>query len=440
MRAKNKKKIFLGMREIAGMMGRLNNAFHEMGIESDYYCMDGYAFAAENEKKEENAIIRRYRKYTDKINQFDNEYIKKWWRFLQMWNILHLFFRALFNYDCFIYIFGDGMFHYNKSLNKIKELEFIILRLFHKKMIMWMCGSDSRAPYCNGALHFREVEKLKLEVEKKKKKVRMLEKYMVLIDGPASSHFHSEPYLISQCIGIPVDEKERVRIDKKEADKKVTILHAPSNQKAKGTEIIRNILKEIDEEGYEFEYIEISGLPHNLVLEKMAMSDIVIDQLYSDTPMAGFATEASVNGIPVVVGGYYAEVYKKVLPQPIMPTVYCKPEEIKEKIIYLIEHKEERDRIGQEEKEYIENNCRATVVAEKFLKIFDNSYPKEWIMNPADNVYVWGLGLNKQEVINEIVRLVDHYGPDSLCLDENSILYKKYMQLYHEAKKGKEIL
>ena len=80
------------------------------------------------------------------------------------------------------------------------------------------------------------------------------------------------------------------------------------------------------------------------------MSDIAIDQLYSDTPMAGFAAEAGINGIPVIVGGYYAEVYKKILPGPIPPTVYCKPEELKENLIYLLEHEEERKRIGEEEK------------------------------------------------------------------------------------------
>lgn len=436
---KDKRRIFLGVREIAGMMTRLNNAFHEMGIESDYYCMYGYAFASESKKKEDMTILRKYQKCTDKIDQSENKYIKNWWRFLQMWSVLHLFFHVLFKYDLFIYIFGRGMFHCNKYLNNIQELEFFILKLFHKKMIMWLCGSDSRAPYCDGGVYFREVEKLNLEVQKRQKRVRMLEKYMVLIDAPASAHFHRKPYLIATCGGIPVDEQERVVVNKVDKNE-VTILHAPSDQRAKGTEIIRNIIKELKEEGYEFEYIEVSGVPHNVVLEKMAMSDIVVDQLYSDTPMAGFATEASINGVPVIVGGDWAEVYKKVLPQPIAPTVYCKPEELKEKIIYLIEHKEERDRIGQEEKEYVENNCLATVVADKFLKIFDNSYPKEWIMNPADSDYIWGMGLSKQEVINEVVRLVDHYGPDSLCLDKNGILYKKYMRLYHEAKSGKDIL
>lgn len=430
------KRIFLGTQEIAGMMERLNNAFNKMGITSDFYCMDKYGFASENASYTNMRILKKYQIHTDKRIQATKDYERNWWYFLQMWDILHIFFHVLFRYDYFVYIFGHGMFFYNKYLSKIEELEFLVLKMFRKKMVMWLCGSDSRAPYCDGAIYYRKVERLHFEVEKRVKRIKMFEKYMTLIDNPASSHFHTKPYLIYNCIGVPIDTKERVFINKK-TNNKVTILHAPSSQKAKGTDAIRSILKEIRDEGYDFEYIEVSGVPHNIVLEKIAMSDIVIDQLYCDTPMAGFASEAAINGIPVVVGGYYAEVYKNVLPEPIAPTVYCKPEDVKEKIIYLLEHEAERDRIGEEEKAYVENNCLSSIVAEKFLKIFAGSYPEEWIMNPAENEYIWGLGSDKKSVANEIVRLVDSYGSEALGLDKNGILYKKYMQLYNEAKANK---
>ena len=147
--------------------------------------------------------------------------------------------------------------------------------MFRKKTVMWLCGSDSRPPYCNGAIYWIKDWRLRLETQKKMNRVRMLEKYMILLDNSASSHFHSKPYLISHYIGVPIDEKEKVHVGKKN-DGKVRILHAPSKQKGKGTAVIREILKEIKEEGHEFEYIEVSGLPHEVVLEKMAMADIVI--------------------------------------------------------------------------------------------------------------------------------------------------------------------
>lgn len=432
---KRKRRIFLGAQEISGMMERLNNAFHDMGIESDFYCIPEYAFDL---GKKDVPVLRKFRIHTKKKKYAVGERAKAWWSFLQMWDILRVFVYALFRYDCFIYIYGNGIFFHNRYLRKIEEVEFFILKLFRKKMVMWLCGSDSRPLYCDGANYYSDIEKIYSITREKAAKIKMLEKYMDLIDYSPSSHFHTKPYLIFNCIGIPVDIKEKVRIDKKNVDK-VRILHAPSDQKAKGTVIVRNIVKEMQEEGYDFEYMEVSGLPHRVVLEKMAMSDIVVDQVYSDTPMAGFATEAAINGVPVVVGGYYAEVYKKVLPDPIAPTVYCNPEELKEKIIYLIEHEEERIRIGEKERAYVEGHCLAETVANKFLRIFDHSYPKEWIMNPSDNDYIWGYGQSREAVANEITRLIDRYGTEALCLDKNSILYKKYVQLYNDTKAGNRV-
>lgn len=406
-----------------------------MGIESDFYCIPEYAFDL---GKKDVPVLRKFRIHTKKKKYAVGERAKAWWSFLQMWDILRVFVYALFRYDCFIYIYGNGIFFHNRYLRKIEEVEFFILKLFRKKMVMWLCGSDSRPLYCDGANYYSDIEKIYSITREKAAKIKMLEKYMDLIDYSPSSHFHTKPYLIFNCIGIPVDIKEKVRIDKKNVDK-VRILHAPSDQKAKGTVIVRNIVKEMQEEGYDFEYMEVSGLPHRVVLEKMAMSDIVVDQVYSDTPMAGFATEAAINGVPVVVGGYYAEVYKKVLPDPIAPTVYCNPKELKEKIIYLIEHEEERIRIGEKERAYVEGHCLAETVANKFLRIFDHSYPKEWIMNPSDNDYIWGYGQSREAVANEITRLIDRYGTEALCLDKNGILYKKYVQLYNDTKAGNRV-
>ena len=268
MKKRNKRRVFLGVQEIAGIMERLNNAYHEAGIQSEFYCMDDYAFSPDELERKEHSILKKYKIHTNKRIQAQKEYERNWWYFLQMWDILYIFIYVLFKYDDFIYIFGHGMFFYNKYLSRIEEMEFLILKIFHKRMVMWLCGSDSRAPYCDVFMHTysNKIGKLYKETQRRSKKVKMLEKYMTVIDMPASSHFHTKPYLIYNCVGIPVDEKEKV-INRK-LHNKITILHAPSNQKGKGTEIIKDILRQIKEEGYDFEYVEVSGLPHNIVLEK----------------------------------------------------------------------------------------------------------------------------------------------------------------------------
>ena len=54
-------------------------------------------------------------------------------------------------------------------------------------------------------------------------------------------------------------------------------------------------------EGLPLEYVEIVGQPNDIVLAEIARSAFVIDQLYSDTPMAGFAAEAARLGKPAIV-------------------------------------------------------------------------------------------------------------------------------------------
>ena len=431
-------RIFLGCQEISGMMERLNNAFHELGIKSDFYCMDKYGFATEEMEKETLPILKKFRIHTDKRMESVGTKWENWWYFLQMWDILHIFFYVLFRYDKFIYIFGHGMFFYNKYLSKIEELEFLILKIFNKKMIMWLCGSDSRAPYCDVMIHLYSerddrIDKIYRVTQRRRKRIKMLEKYMLLIDYPASAHFHTKSYILFNSIGMPVDEKEAVKNAKKK-NNKVTILHAPSFQKGKGTEVVRNIIDDIRKEGNDFEYIEVSGMPHNIVLEKLASADIVIDQVYSDAPMAGFATEAALNGVPVIVGGYYAKEYAKILNKPLPPTVFCEPEEMKEKLLELLNSPELREKIGQEEIKYVRDNNVATTIAGKFIKLFEGIYPKEWLFEPDDNQYIWGAGVSKELVINCIVQLLDKYGTNALCLKEDSILFKNYINLYEEYK------
>ena len=102
-----KRRIFLGAEELGGMMERLNHAFREMGMESDFYCMERDPFFAE---MDDRPILKKYRIHTDKKKNATGEWEKSLWSIFQMCDILHLFFYVLFRYDLFIYIYGRGIF------------------------------------------------------------------------------------------------------------------------------------------------------------------------------------------------------------------------------------------------------------------------------------------------------------------------------------------
>lgn len=430
-----KYRIFLGAQEIAGMMERLNYGFRQNGIDSDFYCMTNFFFKDINKSNNNSRIFRRFRKHVEKRGASSNKYVREYYEILKTIDILLLFIVLICKYNIFIYVFGHGLFLYSRHLKKHQEAEYKILKLFHKKMYMLLCGSDSRPPYCGVDIYDGDIERIYAATKEKAANIRMIEKYMTLIDNPASSQFHTKPYVIFQSIGIPIDYEERVKEENSQLNGHIVILHAPSNKAYKGTDIIRKIIEEIKFEGYDFEYVEIAGMKHEKVLEQLKRASLVVDELYSDTPMAGLGTEAAINRIPVITAGYYSECYKEYIPEPIPPTVFCSIEELKEKIIWLIGDEKSRLEIGQAEYEYVMQNCEASVVAKHFIELLSGKYPAEYWFIPKDNEYIWGCGITKEKVLYNICSLIDKYGEASLELDKNSQVFLRYMEEYAKAKR-----
>lgn len=430
-------KIFMGAQEIGGKMGILCEAFKKIGIQAEYFCL--YEYVAGDKKLSNNSVILKiYKFHTEKIRGTKKRFVKRLWGICQMVDTLILFVYALAKYNTYIYIAGHGIFFYNYYLSKITELEFKILKLFKKNVFMWFCGSDSRAPYCGCDLYQNDYEKMRDACITISNNVRMIEKYATLIDYPSSAHFHTKPYIISNTLGRPVDSSELMTENHVDSENSVVrILHVPSKPQFKGTVEIRNIINEIKEEGYSIKYTELTGVKHSEVLKQFANTDILIDQMYSDIPLTGIGAEASINGIPVVVGGYYAEQYQKTLAKPIPPTVFCLPEDLKSKLIYLICNKEARIEIGNAEKKFINEYCLSNLVAKRFVAIIEGTEPESWWFKPETSNYIYGVSLSKQQVVHNVVEMIDRFGMDSLCIDNRYCLFEEYLHLYEMGKREK---
>lgn len=66
-------------------------------------------------------------------------------------------------------------------------------------------------------------------------------------------------------------------------DKKV-VMHAPSSPIVKGTPIVRAAIKQLVEEGYDFEYVELLNIPHSKCLSELSRAHIVLNEFYSFVP------------------------------------------------------------------------------------------------------------------------------------------------------------
>ena len=64
----------------------------------------------------------------------------------------------------------------------------------------------------------------------------------------------------------------------------IKILHAPSSPLAKGTPIVRSVIKALYSEGFVFEYVELSGVSKETIFGQLADVDIVLNEFYSFVP------------------------------------------------------------------------------------------------------------------------------------------------------------
>jgi hypothetical protein len=173
----------------------------------------------------------------------------------------------------------------------------------------------------------------------------------------------------------------------------------------------------LQERGYNIDYIEITGRPNAEVLEELELCDFIIDEIYSDTPMAVFATEAAFAGKPAVVGSYYADAIGQDLDEGLTPpSAFCHPRDLERTIVDLIENPERRKELGAKAKDFVLHRWAATKVAERYLAVIDGPIPSHWYHDPRRIRYIHGCGLPEEKARRLLRRFTSIGGIGALCV------------------------
>ncbi len=330
---------------------------------------------------------------------------------------------ALINYDVFIFS-GQSTF--------LAQHDFYILKLLKKKIIVVYFGSDARPPVFSGR-HLDDIGKYTSAKAAAEETVSILryikrvEKYAdVIINHTATAQFFSIPFIRWAAIGLPIPNLGDTEIFPNQTSNSVRILHAPSRPKAKGSEVFRRIMDELRWEGFSIDFIELSGVPNAVVLQELQKCDFVVDELYSDTPMAMFATEAAMFGKPAIVGGYYAKQFFIDNPDKAYPpSIYVEPAEIKSAITKLIRDADFRHGIGRQAKEFVTTYWRSEHVARNYLRLIEGDFPESWISNPVELDYFFGWGLSRESWRQQVNEYVANLGVGSLYMSHNHRLVNR---------------
>jgi hypothetical protein len=334
--------------------------------------------------------------------------------------------------DLFIFTGHDSLLWRNADLP--------LLRLLRKRVIWVFLGSDHRPPYLNAKrvraaseAGERGLAALAEQARTWRTIVRRIERRAdMVVAMSASAQLHSRPFVHLLAIGIPHgsregDEGPATRGDAPGAP--LRTLHSPSDP-AKGSEAIRGCIDRLVATGLAIDYREISGRPHREVLDAIGESDLVVDQLYSDSPLAVFATEAGYRGRAVVVGGYYATAIADDVPADLIPpSRFVPPDDLCGAVDELARNADARHDLGAELGRFVRERWSAADVARRFLRLASGPPPAEWLYDPARLRYVHGWGLSEGEIREHVGALVARHGADALALDHHPQLRDRLLAL-----------
>ena len=152
------------------------------------------------------------------------------------------------------------------------------------------------------------------------------------------------------------------------SDGPLVVLHAPSDPKIKGTEVIRSAVESVAAQ-VPLEFRLLTGVDHGRVTDELQRADIVVDQLNSVTSGI-FALEAMRAGLPVI-----GELDPSALPpyQRELPVVPATPDSLPVVLASLALDPERRASLGTLGRAYVARRHNPAVVASTVLEIFEHA-------------------------------------------------------------------
>ena len=420
-------RIFIGTEEIGGIIKGLAQGFSKLGVPAEIVLGMPHPFKYSNENI--GWVARIYQKIGALKARTTRQQL-----FLkiisialhQIWGWLVLVI-ALIKFDAFIFVFG-------KTITN-SQLELILLKWLGKKIIFIYVGSDTRPRFIDGvyfpnSTNNPNYKNAYLLTKKQKRKINIQEHYAdYIVNSPSTAHYHERPFINWFAMGIPKSSPSAI-VHKKTTSSFVRILHSPSNPTIKGTDIILQTIQTLQSKGHPIKLIKIEGMSNRVVLEELEKCDFVIDQLYSDTPLAVFATEAACYGKPAIVGGYFSEEIHQYLNQEeIPPSLFVLPEALEAAIEKLIVDPDFRQALGEKARMFVNSHWQPEAVAARYLQLIQGNVPTHWWQDPSQIRYVYGCGMSQTQVIRIVSEMINRFGLESLQIPDKPQMQKAFIEL-----------
>jgi glycosyltransferase involved in cell wall biosynthesis len=234
------------------------------------------------------------------------------------------------------------IFHFYFGLTLVpKSVQFPILRATGKKSVIHWLGADIREQPREKLAYGRRAD-------------------VQVVGSYAARHYVPEAVVIPPGLELsrfepaPPVERERVRI-----------VHAPSNKEKKGTEYIVAACKELP-----VDLDVVHGVPNKEAVKRYAQADIVVDQVLRDWHGI-FTLESMAMGKPVVTSLDETAVRETEDAFGVkVPIVVATKDDLADKLRPLVESFEERKRLGQAGRAYVERVHDIDVITGRLIELY----------------------------------------------------------------------
>ncbi|MFL0197097.1 glycosyltransferase family 1 protein [Clostridium sp. WILCCON 0269] len=258
--------------------------------------------------------------------------------------------------DVFHFLFGTSLTLDYSDLPLLKELK--------KKVIMQYVGSDVRM-YSKAIISNKYVKVKDMNEDNIKRKLELISRYVpdCLVDYELAEYvkdYHSNIHYTRAAIDL-----NKYKFIGQTSNKKFKIVHAPTSPEIKGTRYILKAIEELKEK-YDFDFELVQGMSHEQATKTYEKADLIIDQILAGSHGL-FAVESMAMGKPVIcwISDFMRERYPKEL-----PIISANPDNIKEKMEYVIQNKDMLKEIGIKGRVYVEKYHDMNKIATDMMEIY----------------------------------------------------------------------
>jgi hypothetical protein len=414
--------IFVGPQEIAGFLSRSVTALADEGA-------NVIAFKQVHEKQHPERVQHPKIQwlFADVVESFSEapSIVRSTGLFFIK---LFALFTALQKADACLFIGGKGFFNY--------PIDYYLLRLFGKRVVHMYVGTASRPRYLSAyakkaldpdkGIANKFTAKLIKRTRRQQARVRATSRAAnCVIENPLCGHFQTRPFVNYFKIGMPIrmnDESSETQTET--TTRKTRILHCPSRPEIKGTQRILDTLTPDVFERLNAELIVLTGVPHSRVLKEIQKCDFIIDQLYSDSPLAGFAAEAASHRRVPIVGGYgWEDIRQSLDNEDIPPAMLCTPKDLLITVEELCNDSSKRQQLASDLEKFLTQGAwSGQAFASKLGRVLDNDVPDSWLVDPQSIRYKHGVGLSEHDAKGIIRKMTEFGGTESLHLGDKTEL------------------